>query len=112
MPFTTPATAKPPFNFPSSASADVLIRTADNVNFYLLKAVLTQASPFFNDMFSIQQPELPIASGAILDNEDPIPVTENSQTFDYLMRLCYPVDYPVIKDLSLVESVLEAAIKY
>ncbi|KAI0799808.1 hypothetical protein BC629DRAFT_1591955 [Irpex lacteus] len=65
-------TAQAPFNI---RSADALIRTSDNVDFYLYKASTASTIPS-----SIH---------------DPIPVTETSQTFDCLMRLCYPVDDPV-----------------
>ncbi|EKM51054.1 uncharacterized protein PHACADRAFT_177751 [Phanerochaete carnosa HHB-10118-sp] len=56
-------------------------------------------------MFSLKQP---VSSGS----SEPIAVSENSKTFDALLRLCYPIDNPVFVDLSQVELVLEAAMKY
>ena len=49
-----PSTA--PFPFDGDALADIVIRTSDNVEFYLVKAILMIASPFFRDMFSLPQP--------------------------------------------------------
>ncbi|GJF00170.1 BTB domain-containing protein [Phanerochaete sordida] len=84
--------------------ADVVFTTSDGVEFRVYKAILSVASPFFRDMFSLKQP----TSGGV----DPIPVTEDRKTFDALLRLCYPVDDPVFADLSSLEPVLEAAMKY
>lgn len=106
---TNSTVAKPPFDI---RSADTLIRTSDNVDFYLYRAVLILASPFFMDMFSMAQPGARTDTTVVPDNQNPIPIAETSQTFDRLMRLCYPVDDPIIDDLSLLENVLEAAIKY
>ena len=38
--------------------------------------------------------------------------SEDSQTLDHLLRLCYPIIDPVIKELTEVEDALEAAMKY
>lgn len=95
--------AAAPFNL---ASADVKFRTSDNVVFRLSKYILSIASPFFNDMFSLAPP------GSSLDEEDVIPVTEDSETFDALLRLPYPVADPPMTDRLKVEQMLEAAIKY
>ncbi|KAI0799802.1 hypothetical protein BC629DRAFT_1285315, partial [Irpex lacteus] len=97
--------------------ADVIIRSSDNVDFHVFKAVLILASPFFADMFSLKQPE-PTGSSTDVGTiaaRDPIPISEDSKTFDCLMRLCYPIDDPLLDrdcDLPLVEKVLEAAQKY
>jgi BTB/POZ domain len=92
-----------PFN---EKGADVVLRSHDGVSFYVFKIILSLASPFFKDMFSLPQPPQP--------NEHPpvIPCTEDSRTWDFLLRLCYPVVDPVINNLSDVEHVLEAAMKY
>ncbi|KAI0698250.1 hypothetical protein BC835DRAFT_677785 [Cytidiella melzeri] len=102
---STVKVAQPPFD---TRAADVIIRTSDKVDFHIYKAVLILASPFFGDMFSLTQP---VATGQHSSTE-PIPITENSQTFDCLMRLCYPVDESPFHTLSFLESVLAAAIKY
>jgi hypothetical protein len=100
-----PTVAAYPFDM---SAADVTIRTSDNVDFRLFKTVLILASSFFSDMFSLTQPP----NHAIDETVDPIFVSESSETFDCLMRFCYPIDDPVLSSLSLTEKVLEAAMKY
>ncbi|KAI0087579.1 hypothetical protein BDY19DRAFT_237718 [Irpex rosettiformis] len=96
--------ASAPFNLPT---ADVTFRTHDGVEYRLHKAILSIASPFFNDMFSLTQPH-----GTDAANPEVIPITELSRTFDTLLRHCYPVDRPVFSTLASLIPVLEAAIKY
>lgn len=96
--------ADAPFN---SSTADIVFRTPDKVDFRLHKLVLSLSSPFFNDMFSLTQP--PALSST---DQETIPVTEDSKTFDLLLRFCYPVSDPQFSQLAVVVSVLEAAIKY
>ncbi|THG92564.1 hypothetical protein EW026_g8376 [Hermanssonia centrifuga] len=95
-----------PFN--NLLSSDIVIRTSDNVDFHLHKAILSIASPFFNDMFTLPQP-FPKSEDL---TADPIVVSEDSQTMDGLLRLCYPVDDPIMTDLHIVGNILEAATKY
>lgn len=99
-------TAKAPFN--ENKLADIIVTSSDNVDFYLVRAILIIASSFFEDMFSLDQP-VTAESGRGLDS---IQITEDSETFDFLMRLCYPVKDPTMSDLGLVERVLAGAIKY
>ncbi|KAI0799803.1 hypothetical protein BC629DRAFT_1591950 [Irpex lacteus] len=113
-----PAVAQHPFDI-DTADIQVIIRTSDDVYFYVFRAVLILASPFFRDMFSLKQPDPAVPTSesdrivtAPDSHVDPIIITETSQTFDCLMRICYPIDDPIMNDLSLVESVLEAAQKY
>ncbi|EKM52514.1 uncharacterized protein PHACADRAFT_260977 [Phanerochaete carnosa HHB-10118-sp] len=96
------ATAAHPFNIDN---ADVVFTTSDAVDFRVYKSILSVASPFFHAMFSLKQP-------ASLGSPEPISVSEESEVFDALLRLCYPVDDPTFADLSQLEPVLEAAIKY
>ncbi|KAI0087578.1 hypothetical protein BDY19DRAFT_237719 [Irpex rosettiformis] len=102
--------ARSPFDM---KSADTIIRSSDNVDFFVFRAVLILASPFFSDMFSLKQPK-PSRSPGVPNvfAKDLIPIAEDSKTFDSLLRLCYPIDDPELLDLSLVENVLEAAEKY
>lgn len=72
-------------------------------------------------MFSIPQPLSSFASGtetgyhSLADGTSIpiIPVSEDSETIDYLLRLCYPVTDPTPSvDLATVAKVLAAALKY
>ena len=90
--------AKKPFDI---RTADIIIRTSDNVDFYVYKAILAIASPFFDDMFSLAQ-----TAATPTDNvtQDPVVVSEDSDTMDCLLRLCYPTDDPtLVKRLGTVE---------
>ena len=102
-----------PFNVPRT---DVVFTTADGVEFRLFKNVLSIASPFFADMFSLAQPEgqaeVQLTEPGKPSNITPIPITESSCTFDSLLRFCYPVTDPVITSLPELELILDAARKY
>ncbi|KAI0638566.1 hypothetical protein C8Q77DRAFT_1154189 [Trametes polyzona] len=99
-----------PFN---KAAADAILRTADNVDFWVRRSILAEASCIFEDMLSIPQPP----PGALDDDDtkDGLPViclTEDSQTLDKLLRLCYPIEDPEFTSLDELRPVLEAAMKY
>jgi hypothetical protein len=100
------AVADAPFNLPS---ADVVFLTIDNVEFHAHKAILSIASPFFADMFSLQQP---ITTDVGQVNRPVIPITEHSEIFEILLRLLYPVVEPSLTNRVQVEHVLEASMKY
>ncbi|KAJ7750603.1 hypothetical protein B0H16DRAFT_1318583 [Mycena metata] len=42
---------------PFDESTDAILRSSDDLDFPVHRAVLSLASPFFRDMFSIPQPE-------------------------------------------------------
>lgn len=80
-----PLTAKEPFN---NADADVIIRTADKVDFRIFKCMLSLTSSVFKDL---------LAPGGLKFEfyADPtsiptITVSENITTIDSLLRLVYP----------------------
>ncbi|KAI0944264.1 hypothetical protein AcW1_002016 [Taiwanofungus camphoratus] len=103
-------TASSPFD---KADADIILRSSDNVDFYVYKVVLRLASPFFEDMFTLPQNSCPEGQDTHPHSGLPlVHVTENSQTLDSLLRLCYPVADPVLSKLADVQAVLSAALKY
>lgn len=108
---------KAPSPFPSSASlpfdessdGDVVLKSSDGVFFRTHKVILSLASPFFRDMFSLPQSGTPpdgTSNGPI------IPFTESSETIDTLLRVVYPDEDPDLKFVHEIEGVVEAAIKY
>ncbi|GBE89539.1 hypothetical protein SCP_1602010 [Sparassis crispa] len=108
-----PIWAQPPFDNPS---ANIILRSSDNIDFCVHSIILSEASPFFKDLFSLQQP---IVDHTKSNNTDEyrdgrlvITVREDSRTLDGLLRLCYPITDPELKDLLLVRAMLEAALKY
>ncbi|CDO73321.1 hypothetical protein BN946_scf185008.g83 [Trametes cinnabarina] len=105
-----PSTASPPFD---SESADITLRTSDNVDFHVHRAVLAIASPVFATMLELPQPE----RSQSLTTSDPLArsrviVSEDSKTLDVLLRLCYPVAKTQQRDMEGIASVLEIAMKY
>ncbi|KAI0658540.1 hypothetical protein C8Q70DRAFT_917283, partial [Cubamyces menziesii] len=110
--FTPPAITNAAYPF-NKAAADAILRTCDNVDFWVRRSILAEASCIFEDMLSIPQPP----PGALDDDDikDGLPVirlTEDSQTLDKLLRLCYPIDDPDFATLDELRPVLEAAMKY
>ncbi|KAJ3559677.1 hypothetical protein NM688_g209 [Phlebia brevispora] len=88
--------------------ADVVLRSADGVDFYVYKAILSLASSFFATMFSLEQPP-PVASSL---RHPVIAVSEDSNTLDALLRYSYPVGNPEMRTLEELDKVSFAAIKY
>lgn len=75
----------PPFD---DADADTILRSSDQVDFYVYRVILSKSSPFFKTMFSLPQPDVASVS------EKQIPVislTENSKTIAVLLTPIYPV---------------------
>ncbi|KAF8986378.1 hypothetical protein BDQ17DRAFT_1315431 [Cyathus striatus] len=93
--------AEVPFN---DEKADLILRSSDGVDFYVYKVILSLASNFFQDMFSLPQPEN--------DGRQSVDMPEHSITLDAILRLCYPVKDPIIQEWSPAVKILQAATKY
>ncbi|KAK1219795.1 hypothetical protein PQX77_017459 [Marasmius sp. AFHP31] len=90
------------------SNADIIIRTSDDVDLEVHSSVLSDASPFFKQVFAEPTPP-PRYSGSI----DRIPVSENSQTFRRLLRFMYPaMIYPRLSGWEETKSLFEAFLKY
>jgi len=99
-----------PFNFFGRPTADVILRSSDGVDFGVHKLLLSEASPFFETMFSLPQSSLKEVS-----NDSPvpvIPVTEHSMTLNILLQICYPIPDPALESLEDVANTMAAALKY
>ncbi|KAK0434793.1 hypothetical protein EV421DRAFT_1909094 [Armillaria borealis] len=86
--------ADAPFN-DTSDFADLVIRTADNVDFFVHKVLLSLKSPssFFRHV---------LESSHHTEEKDGLPVLEvkeDSRTFRTVLLLCYPYDVPEIKTI-------------
>ncbi|KAJ8489245.1 hypothetical protein ONZ45_g13651 [Pleurotus djamor] len=89
--------------------ADMILRSSDGVEFRVHKVILSIASPFFNDMFSMPQPKSSL--GRKLDLEI-VPFDEDSGTLDLVLRYCYPIHDPVVPHSDVLLKVLRAVDKY
>ncbi|KAI6112931.1 hypothetical protein F5141DRAFT_1214247 [Pisolithus sp. B1] len=108
----TPCTSSP-FDH---EKADVILRSSDNIDFRVFKLFLSLASSFFETLFDLPQPSVEMSTDMeIKDGLPVIPVSEDSNTLDPLLRFCYPctlADDPVLENFRDIVNVLEAAKKY
>ncbi|KAG2365009.1 hypothetical protein BDR07DRAFT_1459318 [Suillus spraguei] len=95
--------ASAPFNNPNH---DIILRSADGVDFYHFKLILSLVSPIFGDMFTLPQNASELAV--------PVLVTEPSTILHPLLLLSYPSASadPIFSSIDDAKAVLEAAQKY
>jgi len=106
----TPCNADSPFD-PASHTPDVILRSSDNVDFYVMKTFLAFSSPdVFGGMFTLPQtqPNIPSSSGLHI-----VPVTEDSEALRILLLHCYPLDpQDEDNDVGDIVRAMSAARKY
>ncbi|KAK0434801.1 hypothetical protein EV421DRAFT_2039452 [Armillaria borealis] len=100
-------TADSPFNDPTD-SVDLVIRTADDVEFFVLSGLLSLKSPssFFRHVLQSNQHAEDRGGLPVLD------VKEDSETFRTILLLCYPYAPPEIKSVEQFVAVGKALDKY
>ena len=92
----------------NSASADLILRSSDVVDFPVHRSLLAIASGVFEGMCSLPQPPTS-------DEKQGLPlvqVGEDSHTLDTLLHLLYPDKYPKDLPMPTLYSVIKAAEKY
>ena len=95
--------------------ADVIISSSDDVHFRVHRQILLIASPLFETMFSLPQPQ---SSATSLPESLPIiNVEEDARTLEDLLRIIYPVRDPqltinVLTDWQQFGNITRAALKY
>ncbi|KAG2137596.1 uncharacterized protein EDB93DRAFT_759598 [Suillus bovinus] len=97
------------------AKADVILRSADGVEFRVFMLFLSLASPFFETLFDLPQASDEASDQEMKDGLAVITVSEDSKTLDSFLRFCYPstmAEDPCLEDLTEVLPVLAAARKY
>ena len=98
-----------PAPFDSSAISDTVIRTSDNIHFYVLGAFLYYVSDALRDRLSLNQ-------GRVAASEGVLPVldfSEDSEIFNILLEHIYPsVDEPRFRDLDIFKRASRAAQAY
>ncbi len=94
--------ASSPFNKPD---ADIILRSADGVDFCVRRHILFEASPIFESILSIPQPST--------DLRPIVDLVEDQKTLDTILRICYPiVKAKSTLQLEEVERAVKAAQKY
>ncbi|KAH9066766.1 hypothetical protein EDB87DRAFT_458081 [Lactarius vividus] len=103
----SPTAFGPPFDH---ADADTILRSSDQVDFYVYRVILSASSSFFKSMFLLPQPEASISK----KHNPVIDLTENSKTISILLTLAYPVVSAATEPESLDDMIdtLVAAKKY
>lgn len=92
-------------------NCDIILRSADGVDFHVYKLILSLMSPVFKDMFALPQPES--ESQSDVSSIPVITVIEGSTTLKSLLLLCYPsAATPTFRSLDDARVVMKAASKY
>ncbi|KAG1812928.1 uncharacterized protein BJ212DRAFT_1569576 [Suillus subaureus] len=99
------AQAQAPFD---DHNCDIILRSANDVDFHVFKLILSLMSPVFKDMFELLQSE----SQSDVSSVPVITVTESSTTLESLLLLCYPATTPTFDSLDDAKVVMKAASKY
>ncbi|KAK0434791.1 hypothetical protein EV421DRAFT_1740631 [Armillaria borealis] len=102
-------TTDPLFNDPTN-DVDLVIRTADNVEFFVLSVLLTLRSPssfFRHALKDSQDTEKRLRTGYPV-----LGVKEDSQTFRDILLFCYPYVAPKIETAKQIQEVGMALDKY
>ena len=93
----------------AATSADIILRSSDLIDFYVLRAFLSYVSPFFKDMFDLPS----TTTNGITNGFLVIPVPETSETIRLLLDLIYPhIGEPQIDNIALFLNVCKATGKY
>ena len=91
--------------------AEFIIRSPDNVDFYVFRAILMVASTVFEGMLPIPQPPAE-SSSRRSDTKPVVGISEDSHVMDTFLRVVYPLTTPQLTSLFHVREVLDAGIKY
>ncbi|KAK0187692.1 hypothetical protein F5146DRAFT_1060180 [Armillaria mellea] len=83
----------------SDATADVILISCDSIRLYAHKFILSLASPFFKDMFTLAQPP---TDGTL----PTVPMTEDGETISQILRFCYPIKDPSFEEISALSRVM------
>ncbi|KAI0046048.1 hypothetical protein FA95DRAFT_1680093 [Auriscalpium vulgare] len=89
-PSPTPRDAAAPFN---AGDADIILRSADGVDFRAHKFLLSMSSPFFQNLFTLPQPPTSSPHTSLDESKDGISVlclSEDEHAVEMMLRYCYP----------------------
>ncbi|KAK7691600.1 hypothetical protein QCA50_004999 [Cerrena zonata] len=107
--------AQPPFD--NATASDIVLRSRDQIDFYVSREILVTASSFFDTLFSLPAP----SSNSTPNSDDSLSpeglhtilIDEMSDVVDYILRVCYPhPNPPPPTSVLFLERVLTAALKY
>ncbi|CDO73316.1 hypothetical protein BN946_scf185008.g78 [Trametes cinnabarina] len=92
--------------------SDFILRSSDGVDFFVHRIILSLSSPLFSTMLSLPQPTDDTSEGVKCIRQPIINLTEDSETLDTFLRLCYPLVDPPLASFDLIRGALATATKY
>ncbi|KAI0335158.1 hypothetical protein GY45DRAFT_1317681 [Cubamyces sp. BRFM 1775] len=98
-----PNAPNPPRSPFDDEDADLVLRSSDNIDFWVYKVTLAKASPVFKDMFALPEAHA---------GRQVVTLAEDADTIERLLRILCPVEWPKFTSISEVRPVLAAAHKY
>ena len=107
-------------NFSPSNADVILLTTAEDgivSSFHVHKKILSEASPFFETLFSLRQPSQPDQPGSLTRSSSSlptVPLPDSAHVLDQLLRFVYyrPIHHPPVSSLDELTALLAAATKY
>ena len=102
VPYKTPEE----FNDPK---CDIILRSSDKVEFRAFRWPLQYLYPVFSDMFHL--PDLAPAPLPKSSAPPTVQMEETAAVVEALLRLSYPIDPPIVKDLRTMVPIIEAIVK-
>ncbi|KAF9646502.1 hypothetical protein BDM02DRAFT_3188781 [Thelephora ganbajun] len=105
-------TSNVPYSIPdelNDPNGDIILCSADRVEFRVFRWPLQRLYPVFFDMFYLTNPDPvpPPESSAI----PTVQMDETAPVIEALLRLSYPIDPPIVKDLRTMTLIIEAIVK-
>ncbi|KAH9167974.1 hypothetical protein EDB89DRAFT_1639421 [Lactarius sanguifluus] len=87
---------------------DVILRSSDGASFRVHRLVLTTASPFFDDLFSLPQPD----EDETIDGIHVVRLSEDKEVLRSLITMLYPIPSVLPDSYNKVLDLLTASQKY
>ncbi len=100
-------TSPPPEDF-NMRNTDVILRSSDGASFRVHRLVLTTASPFFDDLFSLPQPD----EDETIDGIHVVRLSEDKEVLRSLITMLYPIPSVLPDSYNKVLDLLIASQKY
>ncbi|KAJ7636243.1 hypothetical protein FB45DRAFT_906194 [Roridomyces roridus] len=97
--------------FDKVAGADAILRSSDGVDFCVHRAILSLASPVFETMFRLPQPQPQDSNSGPIDLPV-VDVSERSVALERALRFFYPGTHPDSKTLEELGEAIDVLMKY
>jgi hypothetical protein len=99
-----------PLDHLDMSDADVVIQSCDLVNFRVHQRTLAMSSPFFDDMFSLPQPQLSVKE--IVDGLPVVRLSEDAEVLSGLITMLYPIPSELPNSYDRALTLLATSQKY